>query len=207
MDWWIDLLTACIHHSELHFTDHWHTQTSVLSLLQSPLAISWQRLLPREILQLPALRSSCYSCLCRTLVNFQPSTNWVWGWLSINWTANSAVTHQPATSCHFTQLNCWQLQPTANLLLQTVLLVTSWHGTHRKHRSSVVTLVSIAAETWLLNCCLETGCITPFLYCVCVLRVLPINGCCLESNFLATGLCTTVYFYSRFIESEALKEK
>jgi hypothetical protein len=32
MDWILDLLTTCIHHSELHFTHHWHTQTSVLSL-------------------------------------------------------------------------------------------------------------------------------------------------------------------------------
>jgi hypothetical protein len=53
MDWILDLLTTCIHHLELHFTDQWHTQTSVISPLQSPLAVSWQRLLPREILQLP----------------------------------------------------------------------------------------------------------------------------------------------------------
>jgi hypothetical protein len=54
----MDLLTTCIHHSELHFTDHWHTQTTILNLLQSPLAVSWQRLLPVVLLQLPALRSS-----------------------------------------------------------------------------------------------------------------------------------------------------
>jgi hypothetical protein len=66
---WMDLLTTCIHHSELYFTAHWHTQTSVLNLLQSPLVVSWQRLLPKEILQLPALRSSCHSRPCRTLVN------------------------------------------------------------------------------------------------------------------------------------------
>jgi hypothetical protein len=27
MNWWMELLTTCIHHSELHFTDHWHTHT------------------------------------------------------------------------------------------------------------------------------------------------------------------------------------
>jgi hypothetical protein len=43
-DWILDLLTTCTHHSELHFTVHWHTQTSALSLLQSPLAVSWQRI-------------------------------------------------------------------------------------------------------------------------------------------------------------------
>jgi hypothetical protein len=71
LDWWIDLLTACIHNSELHFTIHWHTQTCILSLLQSPLATSWQRLLPREIIHLPAIRSSWHSGPCRILVNWQ----------------------------------------------------------------------------------------------------------------------------------------
>jgi hypothetical protein len=42
--------------SELHFLDHWNAQISVPSLLQSPLAVSWQRLLLRQILQVPALR-------------------------------------------------------------------------------------------------------------------------------------------------------
>jgi hypothetical protein len=48
-------LPISLHFSIVIFTDHWHTDTSVLSLLQSPLDVSWQRLLPREILQLPAL--------------------------------------------------------------------------------------------------------------------------------------------------------
>jgi hypothetical protein len=29
------------HDLSLHFTDHWHTQTSVLSVLHSSLAFSW----------------------------------------------------------------------------------------------------------------------------------------------------------------------
>jgi hypothetical protein len=65
MDELMNLLTTCIHHSELHFIDR-YTQTNVLSLLQSPLAVSWQRLLPREILQLPAVRSSSHGRPCRT---------------------------------------------------------------------------------------------------------------------------------------------
>jgi hypothetical protein len=70
MDWLLDLLT-CIHRSELHYTDHWHTENVVLSLLQSPLAVSWQRLLPREIPQLSELRRSCHSRPYITLVNWQ----------------------------------------------------------------------------------------------------------------------------------------
>jgi hypothetical protein len=110
----LDLWTTCIHHSERHFTDHWCIQTSVLSLLQSPLVVSWQQLLPREILQLPSLRSSVHSCPCRTLVNWQPSTKFVPGWWPFHtnllvfssqtdFQLNS-LTCQPATSSHFTQV-------------------------------------------------------------------------------------------------------
>jgi hypothetical protein len=35
MGWILDLLTTWVHHSELQFTDNWHTQTNVLSLLVS----------------------------------------------------------------------------------------------------------------------------------------------------------------------------
>jgi hypothetical protein len=103
---------TCIHHSELHFTDHWHTQTSFLSLLQSPLAVSCQQLPPWEILHLPTLRSSCHSCPCSTLLNCQPSTNWVPGWQpfhtnltvlsSLNWIADNS--NQQLTRCF--KLSC-----------------------------------------------------------------------------------------------------
>jgi hypothetical protein len=44
MDWWMDLLITCIRHSELNFTDRWHTQTNVLIVLRSALAVSWQQI-------------------------------------------------------------------------------------------------------------------------------------------------------------------
>jgi hypothetical protein len=127
----------------LQITD---TETSVLSLLHSPLTVSWPRLLPREIFQLPVLRSSCHSRPCRTLVNWQlkylgarlaaishkPLSLLSTGWLSTdNWQLNS-FTDQADTSRHLTHLNCWQLHPTTNSLLQT-FLITSRHGPHRKH--------------------------------------------------------------------------
>jgi hypothetical protein len=43
-----------------------YTETELLSLLQFPLAVSLQLFLPREIFQLPALRSSCHSRQWRT---------------------------------------------------------------------------------------------------------------------------------------------
>jgi hypothetical protein len=135
MDWWMDLLTTCIYNSELRFTDHWHTQISVLSLLQSPLAVSRQRLLPVTIIQLPALWSSCHSRPCRTLVNWQ--LNWLGsrleaishqppsllftGWLSAELTTE--LSHSPTS--YFTSLHPTRL----------TLLITFRYETHRKRRS------------------------------------------------------------------------
>jgi hypothetical protein len=153
MDWISDLLTTCMHHSRLHFTDHWHTQTSVLSLLQSPLAISWQQILPREILHLPTLRSSCHSCPCRTLVNWQlswlgprleailhhpPSLLFI-GWLSLitdNWTVSLTnqllhVTSLNWTADNWLQLSWWPSYTTSGWTQQktpplTIILLLSW---------------------------------------------------------------------------------
>jgi hypothetical protein len=126
----------------LQITD---TRTSVLSLLQSPLAVSWQHLLLRRILQLPAVRSSWHSRLCRTLVNWQlrylgpelaAISYQLFSFTSqtdfqLNWQLNS-LTHEPATSRHFTELNCWQLITSGTRL---TLLITFRHEPHTKCRS------------------------------------------------------------------------
>jgi hypothetical protein len=112
MDWILNLLITCIHHSELHVTDHWHTQI-VSSVCLSPLAVYWQRLLPREILRHPALRSSCHSRPRRT---------------PVNWQLNNldprlvAVSHQPTyySSLHGPTFN-WTLWLTNQLLHVTLL--------------------------------------------------------------------------------------
>jgi hypothetical protein len=120
MDWWMDLLTTCIHHLELHFTVHWHTQTSVLGLLQPPLSVSGQRFLPKEILQLPALRSLCHSCPCRTLCqlatqltrskaggHFTPTSLSSLHRVPSNWQLTTELSHSPTTYCtslHSTEL-------------------------------------------------------------------------------------------------------
>jgi hypothetical protein len=75
----LDLLATRRHHSQLPFTDNWHTQTSVLSLLQSPLTISWQRLRTVEILQLPTRRTAC-----AVLLSADNSTKWVPGWRQLH---------------------------------------------------------------------------------------------------------------------------
>jgi hypothetical protein len=59
IDWWVGFIDHL--YTPLGTTLHSSpTQTSDLSLLQSPLVVSWQRLLPREFLQLPAFSSSCH---------------------------------------------------------------------------------------------------------------------------------------------------
>jgi hypothetical protein len=52
------------HDSWLHFTGQWHKQTSVLSLLQSSTAVSWQRILIQELEQfhwMTHIKSSHYN--------------------------------------------------------------------------------------------------------------------------------------------------
>jgi hypothetical protein len=76
MDWILDLLTTCTQHSELHFTDHWHRQTSVLNLLVSTIRFlatasnsgdsSASR--AQVLLSQPPAQNSC-----------QLTTNWVQG--------------------------------------------------------------------------------------------------------------------------------
>jgi hypothetical protein len=178
MDRILVLLTTCMHNSELQFTVHWYTQTSVFSLLQSPLAVSWQRFLQRQILQLSALRPSCHSHPCRTLV----------GW----WPFHTNLLLVFTSQAHFQlnwQLNCCQLLPTTNSLLEIVLLVTSRHGPHRKHHSNIVASVFVGVETCLPNRCLEMGCVTPVGL---LLRALPSNDPCLQSYCLATAPYATI---------------
>jgi hypothetical protein len=160
MDWILDLLTVCIHHSELHFTVHWHTKTSVLSILQSPLAVSWKRFyrgrffsFPRSGPLITAARAELFSTDNSTNGfqaggHFTPTFSSSLHRLTFNWQLNS-LTHQPATSRDFTQLNCWQLTvarlvsplhnrgeggggaketppPTILLLLSSGCLATDW---------------------------------------------------------------------------------
>jgi hypothetical protein len=117
----MDLLTTCIHHSKLHFTDHWHTQTKCPQSSIVFTSCCLTTALTVEILQLPELRSTCHSNPCRTVVSWQ--LNWFPGWRSFHTnllvfssqadfqvtTDNRTLTHQPSTSRHFTQLNCWQM--------------------------------------------------------------------------------------------------
>jgi hypothetical protein len=117
MDWRMDLLITCIRHSELHFTDHWHTQTSVLSLLQSPLAVSWERLYwsilfgsrSQVLLSQPPVQNS---------LSTDNATNWVPGWRpfhtnllvfssQVDFQLTTELSHSPTsyfTSLHSTEL-------------------------------------------------------------------------------------------------------
>jgi hypothetical protein len=85
---------------------------------------------------------------CPEFLSTDNSTNWVpgWrpfhqppsllvtGWLSTdNWQLNS-LTHQPATSYHFSQLNSWQLYPITDYgRTRLTLLKTFQHKPYKKH--------------------------------------------------------------------------
>jgi hypothetical protein len=115
---------------------------------QPSATVTWQRLLTMEILQFPALRSSCHSCPCRILVNWQldwlgprlaaishqhPSLPFA-GWLSSdNWTGQSksdsyVMTDGQSASLSWNKAPIWGLHPDfyncqtlARLLMWSVL--------------------------------------------------------------------------------------
>jgi hypothetical protein len=129
-----------IHHSELHFTHHWHTQTSVLSLLQSPPAVSWQRLYQWRFFSFPC-SGPLFTAACAELLSIDSSTNWVPGWrpFHINLLVFCSQADFQLNSLinqllHVTSLN-WNADNSVltNPLLQSVLLITSRHEPHRKH--------------------------------------------------------------------------
>jgi hypothetical protein len=116
-------------------------------------SFSWQRLLPREFLQLPALRSSCHNRLCRTLARWQPTINWVPGWrpfytnllifssrtdFQLNWQQTHSLTNQilHVTSLNWTADNWLQIGWCSRYIISgrtqqktpppTILLFLSW---------------------------------------------------------------------------------
>jgi hypothetical protein len=112
----------------IHWPFVYTTRSYILQLtdIQPPLAASWQRLLQKEIFQLPAFRFSCHSCPCSTLANwhsitgsqpgghFTPTSYSSLHGLTFNWQLKS-LAQQSATSRHFIQVNCGQL-PAARLV-------------------------------------------------------------------------------------------
>jgi hypothetical protein len=142
MEWVLDLLTTCTHHSELHFTDHWHTDQFPQSI-----TVSTGRFLAKAsteegssasrtqvLLSQPPVQNSCHA----------NSANWVPRWrpfftkllvfssqadFQLNcWQVNS-LTHQPDISRPVTKLNSgtW-----------LTLLITFRHEPHRNTVSIVV---------------------------------------------------------------------
>jgi hypothetical protein len=70
------------------------------------------------------------------------------------------------------------------------LLITSRHGPHRKHRSSIVAFMSIATGTYLPSCCLETAVVrTTENTILLLLQALPTNGHCLQSLLSSRSVC------------------
>jgi hypothetical protein len=71
------------------------------------------------------------------------------------------------------------VQNSTELISPTVLFINSLHGSSRKHRSSVVAFLSVAAGTCLPSCCSETDAAWTTGNTIQFLRALPSNGRCL----------------------------
>jgi hypothetical protein len=215
MDWWMDLLTTCIHHSELHIIDYRHTQTSFLSLLQSPLAVSWKRLYHWRLFSFP--HSGPLETVARAeLLSTDNSTKLVSGWLPFN-TNLLVFSSQPdfqlnlltnqllhGTLLNWTadnsnqQLSCCQSQSCFTTGgLQPVN--SSWRQAPCDPRTeSSFNWAFGAIALWRGNVFTEplhiNGLHNPvvLLLRAYMLRALPGNGHCSQSHCLVTGLCATI---------------
>jgi hypothetical protein len=92
-------------------------------------AVPWQRLLTVEILQLHVFQSFLHKLPC---------------WSPIR-TVLTVIQ------------DCISTQLTNELIAPTVLVITSRHGPHRKHRSCIVVFMSVATGTCLPSLCPETA--------------------------------------------------
>jgi hypothetical protein len=131
MDSWIDLLITSIHHLELHFTDHWHTETSDFILLQSPLAASWIYWVRFfSFLHSGPLVTAAHAELLST----DNSTNWVPGWQPFH---NNLLVF--SSQAHF-QLQCnWTLSFTNQL-------VTSLNSNYSFQLQNLTDLITFSHE-------------------------------------------------------------
>jgi hypothetical protein len=87
INWWLDLLTTYTHHLELHIImaaplicTIYKSPQHQLSLFQPAVpapAVTWQRLLSVEILQLPVLHSFLCRLLFRNACQLLPQLNWI----------------------------------------------------------------------------------------------------------------------------------
>jgi hypothetical protein len=154
MIWWMSLLTTCILHLELHFTDHWHTQTSVLSLLQTFPGNGFYRekfhSFPHSGPLVTAARAE--------LLSTDNSTNWVLGWRPFH--TNLLVFSSHADFQLSTELSH---SPTSYLSLHsTELLTTLYSGT----RLTLLTTFRIHCYSPTISLPLHRNGFCLFSYCV-----------------------------------------
>jgi hypothetical protein len=118
MEWWMDLLTTCIHHSKPHFISHWHG-------LVSSVYYSLHKSFPGNGFYRGRFFSFPHSCPLATaaraeLMSTDNSTNWFPGWrpfhtnilafssqtdLHLNWTATELYNQ----TSYFTPLHSTEL--------------------------------------------------------------------------------------------------
>jgi hypothetical protein len=156
MDWILGLLTTCIHHSKLHFTDH-DTHKLVSSVYYSlfpgngfyqsgffnfphsgPLVTDARAELPLswQLTGSPRLAA----------ISHRPPTHL--HRLSSNWL--NSLTHQPATSRHFTQLNYWRLTA-AQLVSSLYNICADETENTASNNPSIIVICGCLATDWMLT--------------------------------------------------------
>jgi hypothetical protein len=109
-----------VYNSLLYFTNHYHTQTSALSLLQSPLAVAWYRLpaadvpLPLGARNIPGLSYQILTAtepqrLSNSQTNWLHSTDWLNPRLVLIITSRHGSHRTDELSSHYCWLSLYRL--------------------------------------------------------------------------------------------------
>jgi hypothetical protein len=134
-------------------------------LLQSPLAVSWQRLLPREIFSASALECSCQSRPYRTL-STDNSTNRIPSWQPFHTNLlvfTPRADFQLTTELSYSPSSYFLSLHSTDCGTRLTLLITFWDEPHRKHR---------------FQCCSQT-----------IPQLLHRNSCLFIHIFHSSGYC------------------
>jgi hypothetical protein len=167
-----DLLTTCIHHSELqvitapllistiHISlqypqSHFPACCAFISRFLATASNSGESSATRAHVVTGRRTTELFSTIEPCLLSLPSGARLYWQ-PSTDSLTHSPTNHFTSTSFHSTEL--------INLI---VFKMTSRRGPHRKHRSSIVGCVFVSAGTCLPSLCLEKGCITA-LFCCCV---------------------------------------
>jgi hypothetical protein len=144
--------------ADLHTLQFTAANTSVLSLLQSPLSVSWQRDFNTGTVTVSLSYKLQISRYCRTHKVFSSQPDFQLHRTALN---NSDASIPQFNSLCFQALlrTRWRLETQLTQTIFFLLFITLWHGPHRKQ--AVLFLRECSTGTCLLSCSIATAvCVT-----------------------------------------------